>query len=269
MLRNVDRYEKDLDSLIRKGDALFLAIQAECHPSEFKEAWDEQHGPEAEALRKNIPSFKAGYQNWYTEAKVIVKQLLPDRLSDFIAHYEKPKARKNISFENYKIIDYLQGLNVTRGGWQKEKVVGPEAAVPEFEQQLRIVASVKARFRSSLFDIQQLVRADLFDSELDAAEELAKKKFGRGAGAVAGVMLEKHLAQVCESRKVTIGRKPTISDLNDALKASSVIEIATWRFIQHLGDIRNSCDHNKSTEPKLGDVDDLIAGVRKIIKTVF
>ena len=64
--------------------------------------------------------------------------------------------------------------------------------------------------------------ADLFDSELDAAEALAKKKFLRGAGAMAGVVLEKHLRQVCSNHSVKISKKaPTINDLNDLLKAAA------------------------------------------------
>jgi hypothetical protein len=54
------------------------------------------------------------------------------------------------------------------------------------QQQLAILKAVKARFESSLFDIRQLVQSDLFDSELDAAKELAKHGFARAAGALAG-----------------------------------------------------------------------------------
>jgi len=56
--------------------------------------------------------------------------------------------------------------------------------------------------------------------------------------------------------------------LNDALKNASVLEIAQWRFIQHLGDIRNLCDHHKGADPTKEQVDDLINGVAKIVKTV-
>jgi len=190
-------------------------------------------------------------------------------LSDFVRYYEKPKSRKEITFENYTVEDYLEGLSVTRG-YEKEKVVGPDAAVPKFRQQRAIVESVKARFESSLFDIRQLAQADLFDSELDAAQELAKKKFSRAAGALAGVTLERHLAQVCENHAIKVAKKdPTISDLNDALKASDTIDTPQWRSIQHLADLRNLCDHNKKTEPTEEHVDDLLAGVRKITKTLF
>lgn len=193
---------------------------------------------------------------------------MPDRLSDFVRLYEKPKSRKDIRYENYRIEDYFQGLTVTNT-WN-EKIVGPDAAIPHFRQQLAIEQAVKGRFESSLFDIRQLVQGDLFDSELEAAKELAKHKFIRAAGAVAGVVLERHLAQVCENHNVTISKKaPSISDLNNALKVGAVIDVPDWRFVQHLADIRNLCDHNKKLEPTAEQVDDLILGVTKVVKTLY
>jgi hypothetical protein len=107
----------------------------------------------------------------------------------------------------------------------------------------------------------------LFDSELDAAAELAKNKFLRAAGALAGVVLE---VQVCANHSIKISKKaPGISDLNDLLKASNVVDVPQWRLIQHLGDIRNLCDHSKATEPTHSQVDDLIGGVSKVMKTLF
>jgi hypothetical protein len=174
-----------------------------------------------------------------------------------------------VTYETYRVLDYLQGLTVTQG-YAKEKVVGPDAAIPQFRQQLFILKALEGRFESSLFDIRQLVQADLFDSDLDAAGELLRKKFARAAGAMAGVVLERHLVQACDSHGVKITKKsPVISDLNDALKGAGVIDIPQWRFIQHLADIRNLCDHSKTQEPTVEQVDDLVAGVRKTIKSVF
>jgi hypothetical protein len=269
MLPSLERYRTDLDALIDKGDRLHLAMQKECYPDQFTKMLKEAYGEKTSEMLKKIPSFSEAYQSWYSEAKVIVKRLLPERLDDFVRHYEKPKSRKEITYDNYRIEDYLQGLNVTRGAY-KEKIVGPDAAVPQYRQQLAILKSVTARFESSLFDIRQLVQADLFDSELDVAKELSKHKFVRAAGAVAGVVLERHLLQVCDSHSVKIGKKtPGISDLNNALKDAGVVDVPEWRFVQHLADIRNLCDHEKDTEPTPEQVDDLIAGVAKIIKTLF
>jgi hypothetical protein len=271
MSSNLDRYKKDLDALVDKGENLSLAMQAECFPKDFERELKDGDD-RVKKLLKSLPSFREAYQSWYSEAKVVIVQLLPDRLSDFVGHYERPKGRKDITSESYRILDYLQGLAVTRNVTygQVEKVVGPDAALPQFQQQLSILKSVKARFESSLFDIRQLVQADLLDSELDAAGELAKNRFTRAAGAVAGVVLERHLAQVCENHAIKIAKKsPVISDLNDALKGADVIDIPTWRFIQHLADIRNLCDHDKKSEPTAEQVDDLIAGVMKTTKTLF
>ena len=115
-----------------------------------------------------------------------------------------------------------------------------------------------------------MVQADLLDSELEAASELLKHKFMRAAGAVAGVVLEKHLAQVCENHGVTVAKKnPSISDFNEALKSADVIDVPAWRFHQLLADIRNQCDHDKKQEPTAAQVQDLIAGVNKVSKTLY
>ena len=265
---NVDRYKKDLDALIEKGEQLHCAMEHECHPQETAEYVGRLLGDEAEEYIQGLPSFGGEYQIWYSEAKSLVRQLLPDRLSDFTRHYEKPKTRKVITFENYTIEDYLQKLIRRSGGINTD--VGPVAAIPRFYQQLNIVKSMGERFRSSLFDIRQLAQADLFDSEIDAAKELTKNKFFRAAGVVAGVVLERHLKEVCGARAVTIRKRaPQMSDLNDALKRANVIDIPQWRSIQHLGDIRNLCAHDGESEPTADQVGDLLAGVSKVTKTIF
>ncbi len=113
------------------------------------------------------------------------------------------------------------------------------------------------------------MHADLLDDELIAAQELNKHGYPRGAGAIAGVVLEAHLGGVGESHSLRISKSATISTLNDALKKAEVLDTATWRFIQHLGDIRNKCDHKSDAEPTQANVAELIEGVRKITKTVF
>ena len=261
---NIDRYKNNLDTLLAKGTTLYNAMQYECDPGKFaraaKTSW---LGDEAEEYIESLPSFKNEYQLWYSEAKALVRQLLPDRLADFARHYEKPKSRKALTYENYTIEDYLQSLSVT-------KVVEPDAAISRFNQQLSIVKSIRERFRSSLFDIRQLAQADLFDSELEVAKELANKKFTRAAGAVAGVVLERHLKEVCGNHGVTIRKKNSqISDLNESLKGADVIDIPQWRSIQYLGDLRNLCAHDKIQEPTMGQVEDLLAGVAKATKTIF
>ena len=284
---NVERCKEELDELIQKGRHLHDAMRLECWPEEFRITLEEQMGEEAEDYIKALPSVNAEYQVWYSEAKPLVRQLTPDRLTDFTKHYEQPKSRKEITATNYTIEDYLQGTTILQKIEPKTSqvvspfdlppefgkpstVIGRDAAIPRLHQQVSIVQSVQKRFDSSLFDIRQMAQADLFDSELDAAKALAKNKFVRAAGALAGVVLERHLKEVCNNHRLTIRKRdPGISDLNDALKNENVIDTAQWRPIQHLGDLRNLCSHDKDAEPKAHQVDDLLAGVSKVTKTIF
>ncbi|MGH7799755.1 MAG: hypothetical protein ACREOW_03880 [Thermodesulfobacteriota bacterium] len=95
---NLDRYKKHLDSLLVKGDELNMAMQAECLREQVERALKKQYGDKAKKILKAFPSFAEAYQPWYSEAKVLVRQLLPDQLSDFVRHYEKPKPAQAIEF---------------------------------------------------------------------------------------------------------------------------------------------------------------------------
>jgi hypothetical protein len=253
-----ERYKADIVKLVQRGAILSLATHLEIYPETRKKLKDEQV--------KEIPKFKEAYQSWYSEALACVSQLLPTRREDFISYYKPLKTRKALDAENYTVSDYLRGLSASRGF---QEVVGLGAALQPFEQQVKIVEALKQRFESSLFDIRALVQADLFDNELDAAAELNKKGFQRAAGAVAGVVLEEHLATVCSQHQISVPKSATISKLNDLLKERDVIDVPTWRFVQRLGDLRNLCDHKRTPDPAVEDIGELVAGVRKVTKTLY
>lgn len=269
---NIERYKSDLDKLISDGDRLQNAAYFEFMRERFVDVLRKDLKNEKEVKRfiKNIPSFNLQYQTWYSEALSVLKQLLPDRVGDFVGLYKKPVTRKkDITYENYVIEDALQSLRVTRG-WEKEVVVDESAAIPKFQQQLSIIKSIKKRFESSLFDIRQLVQADIFDSEIETARELNGKGFVRAAGAIAGVVLEGHLLQVCGNHNIKVTKKnPGINDLASELKDSDVINTPEWRKIQYLADLRNVCDHKKKIDPTKAQIDDLIDGVSRFVKTIF
>lgn len=121
----LERYKKDLDALIARGEKLHLAMQRECFPDEFDRTIKKQFGDKARSIIESLPSFTQKYQSWYSEALTLIRQLLPDRLSDFRGHYERPKPRKDITYENYRIEDYFQGINVTRGIYKEKGVPLP------------------------------------------------------------------------------------------------------------------------------------------------
>lgn len=262
----IEKYKKDIGDLCSNGELLYYKMVFENHPEEEKET--KKNYPELhKKVIEKISSFSEKYQEWYSESLEVIRQILPSRMDDFIGYYKPSKTRKEINYENYTIVDALQGLRTT---WLGETKVDAKAAITKFRQQLKILESLKKKFESSLFDIRQLVQADIFDNELDVAEELVKKGFTRAAGAVAGVVLEGHLETVCGNHGVKISKKkPTIADFNDVLKKEDVIDTPDWRKIQHLGDLRNLCDHKKKIEPKKEEIEELIEGVKRIMKNIF
>lgn len=258
---DIEKYRKDLKALIKTGENLQRGMAIQIDP-ELKETFSK-----GEVDWETVPNFHNNYQQWYSEAHRLVSQLLPDRLSDFEALYRPQSHRKSLTNENYTILDYLKSL-VIRDSFKKV-IVGPRVAWELFHQQLNIIRSIEGRFESSLYDIRTLVQADLFSDELEAAADLNSKGFARGAGAMAGVVLEGHLRTVCEQHGASAPKSATLGKLNDYARDKAIIDLPTWRFIQHLTDIRNICDHKLKSEPSRDQVSELIDGVRKITKTVY
>jgi hypothetical protein len=266
MTTNISRYKDDLTRLIKLGEDMNVDLTLRSLEKSGKLSKDLE-----EAKKKFDGTFENKYQRWYSETHSLIKQLLPERVVEFDSFYLADPKRKTVDATSYKIQDWLTGMRAAPNRFTGEVPFDDFAAVSmRFHVQLEILKSVEARFESSLFDIRQVVQADLYDSELEGALDLNKNGFLRGAGVIAGVVLEKHLSHVCENHKIVLRKKnPTISDYNDILKENNVLDVPDWRYIQRLGDLRNLCGHDKDREPTKDEVDELINGVAKILKTLY
>ena len=270
MSEKIERFAKQLKELVIQGDHLLNAMQYKCLPREFiKECTKKLGGDTAETKKflDALPNFRTGYQKWYSEAQAVVRQLLPGRLEDFNSYYEYPKMRKDITSQNYMIKDSLQGLQIKK---YSEIVADSSSAIPAFTQQLHIVRAALTSLDSVLMDLKGILQAELYDTEVESAGALAKAGYLRAAGAICGVIIEKHLQNVCGIHCLKQPKKnPTINDLNQLLKDNSILNVPQWRHIQLLADIRNLCDHAKDREPTKEEIADLVTGTEKILKTIF
>ena len=139
-MNNLERYKDDLEKLIKTGEDLIFAMHYECDPEGYQNHIRKQLKDKTSEFLDSLPNFSEEYETWYSEAKALIRQLLPDRLDDFVGHYEKPKARKDITYESYRISDYLMRLQRTdRLG---REIVSPDAAIPRFKQQFAIVKAI-------------------------------------------------------------------------------------------------------------------------------
>lgn len=261
------KYEEDINSLVVKGDEMYKGLIYELRDE--KDSVYKSLSKQDKELFKNF-SFSDKYHAWYNESLRLIVQLMPERLEDFKDYYKCK--RKLLTFETYTISDYLGDISLgDHLMWnQVTTEMGKNPAVVKFRQQLDIVKSLKERFNSSLYDIKSLLQADLFNNELDGAKELLKNGFTRAAGAICGVVLEKHLKDICDLRGLKLTKKcPHISDYNDVLHNNNIIDVAEFRRIQLAGDLRNQCDHSKEKEPTKDDIEELISTTAKIIANVF
>lgn len=263
MVSNLEKYRKEVGNLRTDGFYLKCGLRNEMHIPFSKVELSGLDNDVVTKIKKS--SFRDHYQKWYNASLAAIKQLLPDRVKDFVSSYHID-SKKEKSISSYGIEDYLLGITLT--AFSQESNYGFIRHI--FDLQYEIVCSLSARLDSSLFEMRQLVEADLFDSEIDSAAMLAKKGFYRGAGAICGVVLEKHLKTVINAHGLKIAKKnPSLNDLNELLKDNSIIDISQWRHLQLLADIRNLCDHDKPAEPTKENLEDLIAGAYKILKTVY
>ena len=162
MSEKTKKFDEQLSDLISRGNLLQQAIRFECDPDKFGEVTVKKLGKKraAEFLEK-LPDFRSEYQSWYSEALVLIKQVLPDRHIDFSSYYEYPRVRKDITVTNYMIRDYLQGFEVVR---HSTVIVSASTAIPAFVQQLHIVKAAKETLDSALINLTSILQADLFDS---------------------------------------------------------------------------------------------------------
>jgi len=241
-----------------KREAIHKALEALCQEgTKLAVAFQE----------KEEQQFQYDYQRWYTKALKAVASLAPDRHSEFRAYYEIDPKRKSLGYGTYVIQDYIKG--VVPNSFHYPDFDTRNQTLKCFFNQLTILHAVGERIESVLSNIEGELCAEIQDGEIAVARQLSKVSL-RAAGALVGVLIEGHLQKVANAHGLKIAKKnPTIADLNEPLKAASVIDTPVWRKISFLADIRNLCSHKKDVEPTKEQVEELIQGAEWLTKNVF
>ena len=216
---------------------------------------------------KDIIEFRTVYQRWDTQSLKIVQTLAADKYEQFVNYFLTSPNRKLLEAS---IQDYVQGMGQAKDAYTDELPFDPhELARIRFLNQLQVLDELSYRVESVLADVENHLFAELQEKELEAANGLKKIDL-RAAGSLAGVVLERHLQRVAANHSVPVPKQETtIRDLNDPLKLGKAYDFSTWRKIQMLGDLRNLCSHQRNGNPTKEQVEDLIAGVNSIIKSVL
>jgi len=255
-----DKIKQELNKLTSDADKVFeLLLNA-------NDKADEKNG---QAHARTFFLFSKTYQDWYSRALKIVALLGVERLDEFRNYYLADPKRKGQDVNNYSIQDFIKGIGPRNDVYGVPAFDGKTILALRFVAQRDILNSLSSRIDGVLSDVEGHLFAELQDEELRAAHGLISIS-PRAAGALAGVVLERHLQRAAQSHGVSIAKKhPTIADLNDPLKNAGVYELATWRKIQFFADLRNLCSHSKDKEPTKEQVKELISGVDWVVKNIF
>jgi hypothetical protein len=268
-MKQTEQLSNDIKRLHIQGVNLVNAIQVEVFPEQMEAHFVKNLKKDFEAFRKTLPVFSSVYQAWYSEAQIIIKRFLPLRLNDFIALYEISKSRKEVKKENYTIEDYLRNTIIT-SGFDKKVVAGPADAIPLMQQQLNILDSVTVRLESTITEISEILQAELLDKMLASANDLAKNGLARSAGGICSAILQQHLETLRLKYDLKLSkRNPALKDYNELLKNAEVYDFGTARNIQYLIDLRDLCVKNTKQAPTAKEIEDLLTGTEKVIKTIY
>ncbi len=203
--------------------------------------------------RARIPTdFVHHYQKWYAASLAMIESNMPSRLAEFIYLHEGTKSDAGAR-------DILMKDTIT--------FVDQISLAQRINQLAGIVASIPNYLEARLHDLELSIAQAYVNDELSEARVLLKAGHVRAAGAIAGVLVERHLRLLCDRYQPQIKYPKTagISKLNDLLKEAGSYDVMQWRKVQWMGDVRNGCDHPSKKEPRQQDVDELIAETRKFI----
>ena len=141
---NLSKYKKDYEDLCDLGINLQFGFMYENREDvKFISSYSGLNEKQKAAGKKYC--FSMFYHGWYNEGLRLIKQLMPERLEDFIHCYSTVKKKDmTVTIEDYLVNASFRSRDNT--------VYGAPMAYAKFNQQLMIILSLKNCFESSLIN---------------------------------------------------------------------------------------------------------------------
>ncbi len=113
-----------------------------------------------------------------------------------------------------------------------------------------------------LSSLKNLVQAEVFESELEQAQELLKSGYKLASAVIAGVVLETALRDLSTANQMTHGKLDT---MNAQLAKAGIYNKLQQKRITAIADIRNSAAHGKPEEFTEADVESMIRDIESFL----
>lgn len=144
-----------------------------------------------------------------------------------------------------------------------EEIRGYESSSDSFKRMKSVFIAAMDDYKGGyLTSIKNLIQADVFDSELEQANELLSNGYLLAAAVIAGVVLETALRDLCAREGLSIGK---LDKMNADLAKAGVYNKLQQKRITALADIRNSAAHGKPENFTETDVVNMIRDIEQFL----
>ncbi|WP_145294435.1 DUF4145 domain-containing protein [Crateriforma conspicua] len=135
----------------------------------------------------------------------------------------------------------------------------------DFRRLESLFRSAKNDFEGGyLFDVANLVHADVFADELEQAKHFLDNNFKVAAAVIAGTVLETTLRRMCDTHP-ELSPSDNINGMNTDLYTGGVYGKAVNKQVGSWGDIRNDAAHGRPDEFDHQQVNQMITGIRDFV----
>jgi len=148
---------------------------------------------------------------------------------------------------------------------EAERIVGFDTNYDAFKRMKAVFAAAMEDYKGGfLISVRNLVQAEVFDSELEQAEELLSNGYKLASAVVTGVVLETALRDLCSREGLAHSK---LDKMNADLAKAGIYNKLQQKRITALADIRNSAAHGKPEEFSEADVANMIRDVEQFLAT--
>jgi len=120
-----------------------------------------------------------------------------------------------------------------------------------------------------LFEMRNIVAAEVFDEFLEQAEYLLGAGYQAPAAVIAGSVLEDGLRKLCQRHGIALSAKPKLDTMNADLYKAGAYNLLVQKKITALADIRNNAAHGQWDQFTVRDVEDMLNAVRTFMAQHF
>ncbi|WP_020680831.1 DUF4145 domain-containing protein [Marinobacterium rhizophilum] len=114
-----------------------------------------------------------------------------------------------------------------------------------------------------IFEIKEIAQAEIFEDELDQAQELLNHGYLTAAAVISGTVLECRLRWLCEKNSLPVGK---LDKMNSDLSKENIYNKNIQKKITALAGIRNSAAHGKIEEFNNNDISIMIVEIKRFIE---